>query len=141
MTLESGFLVRNIRELAAALLNLMGLRDGDEALEDVAIEAERHLGMPIALLEQMSPAALLSFVTMKGGHSPRRMMLAGLVIAARTEQAAEADQDGRADDLRPKAIALLSKAFTLEPALESDDTLAVLHALLEDARDAAAGDG
>ncbi len=135
MSLETDYLLRNINELASALLSLMGLREGEEDLTEIEIEAETHLGMPISMFEGMTQPGLMSFVTMKGGHDTRRMMLLGLVLAARSEMAAEKDETQRARDLRPKSIALLEKAFVHEPDLRTDDTETVLDTLIEDQAD------
>ena len=132
MSVENDYLLRNIKELAAALMVQMGFREGEENLEDIEIDAESHLGMPIGMLETMTHGGLMSFVTMKGGHDPRRMMLLGLVLAARSEQASEADDEARAADVRPKAIALLRTAFSLEAILRTPDTETVLQTLVED---------
>ena len=54
MSIENDYLIRNIRELAEATLRLMGLRPGDEELEEIEIDVEQHLGMPISMFEKMS---------------------------------------------------------------------------------------
>ena len=132
MAIENDYLIRNIQELAVATLRLMGLRPGTEELEEIEIDIEQHLGMPISMFERMSQPALISFVTMARGPEPRRTMLLGVAIAARCEQAADEDDDERADELRPKAIALFQTAFELEPPLRTPEVGEVFDALWED---------
>ena len=137
MSLENDWLLRNIHELAAALMTMMGLAEGDEEnLEEIEMESETHLGMPISAFERMPLEGLMSFTMMKGGPNPRRMMLLGLVLAARSEQAAERDQDRRAGGLRTKAIELLRTAFSFEPGLRTQDIQTVVETLLDDQEDA-----
>ena len=83
MSIENDYLIKNIQELAEATLKLMGLRPGDEALEEIEIDVEQNLGMPINMFEGMSEPALVSFVTMARGPEPRRTALLGLALAAR----------------------------------------------------------
>ncbi len=123
MSIENDWLLRNIHELAAALMEMMGLVEGDaENLEEIEVEAETHLGMPITAFVRMPLDGLMSFTMMKGGPNPRRMMLLGLVLAARAEMAAEKDQDRLAAMLRPKAIAVLRTAFGAEAVLRTGNT-------------------
>ena len=137
MALENDWMLRNIHDLASALMTLMGLAEGnDDDLEEIEMESETHLGMPISAFEGMPLPGLMSFATMKGGPDSRRMMLLGLVLAARGEMAAESDEDERAAALRPKAITLLRTAFSFEEALRTSDTEAVLATLMEDQEDA-----
>ena len=139
MSLENDWLLRNIHELASALMTMMGLAEGDdENLEEIEVEAETHLGMPIIAFEKMPLDGLMSFTMMKGGPNPRRMMLLGLVLAARSELAAERDQDRRAAMLRPKAITLLQTAFEADKAVRTEDIAQVLETLIEDQEDAEA---
>ncbi|MBN94136.1 MAG: hypothetical protein CL928_08695 [Deltaproteobacteria bacterium] len=132
MSIESEYLIRSIHELAVATLRLMGLRPGDENLEEVEIDIEQHLGVPISMFEQMTQPALLTFVTMSGGPEPRRTMLVGLALAARCEQAADNDDEQRVASLRPKAIELLQTATELEPPLRTPEVGEVFDALWED---------
>ena len=132
MAIENDYLIRNIQELAVATLRLMGLRPGTEELEEIEIDIEQHLGMPISMFERMSQPALISFVTMARGPEPRRTMLLGVALAARCEQAADEDDDDRVAELRPKAIALFQTAFELEPPLRSPEVGEVFDALWED---------
>jgi len=132
MSIENDYLLRNIHEIAEATLRLMGLRPGDENLEEVEIDIEQHLGVPISMFEQMTQPALLSFVTMARGPEPRRTMLVGLALAARCEQAADNDDDDRVAALRPKAIELLQIAAELEPPLRTQEVGEVFDALWED---------
>jgi hypothetical protein len=136
MALENDYLIRNINELATAIRVLMGLLPGEEDLNEIEVEAESHLGMPLNLLEGMTQPALLSFVTMQGGPEPRRTMLLGLVLAARAEMAAENDEHARVADLRPKAITLLQTAFDLEERLRTDEIVEVWETMLEEQAEA-----
>ncbi len=141
MSLENDWLLRNIYELASALMTMMGLAEGDEEnLEEIEVEAETHLGMPISAFEKMPIETLMSFTTMQGGPNPRRMMLLGLVLAARCELAAEKDQNRREGMLRPKAIKLLETAFDMDVAVRTDDITQVLETLIEDQEDADAAE-
>ena len=132
MSIETDYLIRNIHELAEATLRLMGLRPGDEELEELEIDIEQHLGVSVSMFEEMSQPALLSFVTMARGPEPRRTMLLGLALAARCEQAADNDDDDRVAALRPKAIALLQTAAELEPPLRTQEVGEVFDALWEE---------
>ena len=132
MSIENDYLIKNIQELAEATLKLMGLRPGDEALEEIEIDVEQNLGMPINMFEGMSEPALVSFVTMARGPEPRRTALLGLALAPRCEQAADDAADPRVEMLRPKSISLLQIAFRLEPALRFPEVDEVFGALCED---------
>ena len=132
MSIENDYLIRNIHELALATLRMMGLRPGDEDLEEIEIDVEAHLGVPISMFEGMSLPVLVSFVTMARGPEPRRTMLLGLALAARCEKAAENDDDARVAELRPKAIALLQTAFELEPPLLTQEVGEVFDTMWEE---------
>lgn len=132
MSIENDYLIRDIQELAKATLRLMGLRPGEERLEEIEIDVEQHMGMPISMFESMSLPALVTFVTMARGPEPRRTMLIGLALSARCEQASDDDDDARVAELRPKALALLRTAFELEPPLRSVEVGEVYDALYED---------
>jgi len=132
MSIENDYLIRDIQELAVATLRLMGLRPGEELLEEIEIDVEQHLGVPISMFEGMTESGLISFVTMAQGPEPRRTMLLGIALAARCEQAADEDLDERTEMLRPKALALLRTAFELEPPLRSPEVGEVYDALYED---------
>lgn len=136
MSIENDFLIRDIRELAEATLRLMGLRPGDEDLEDIEDDIEQQLGVPISMFESMTLSGLSSFVSMANGPGPRRTMLLGVALAARCEQAADDDDHARVADLRPRALVVLEAAFGLEPALRTAEVDEVYGALLEDAADA-----
>lgn len=132
MAIANDYLIRSIHELAVATLRLMGLRPGDEDLEEVEIDVEAHLGVPISMFEQMTQPGLITFVTMTNGPEPRRTMLLGLALAARCEQAAERDDDARVAELRPKAVSLLQTAFELEPPLRTPEVGEVFDTLWEE---------
>lgn len=136
MSIANDYLIRNIQELAGATLSLMGLRPGDELLEEIEIDVEQHLGVPINMFEGMTTPALVSFVTMAEGPEPRKSALLGLALAARCEKAADDDNDERVAMLRPKALALLRTAFEREPPLRSPEVDEVYEALREDEADA-----
>lgn len=132
MSIEADFLVRDIQQLAEATLCLMGLREGDEGLEEIEIEVEQHLGVPISMFESMTLPGLTSFVTMASGPGSRRTMLVGLAISARCEQASDDDDHDRVAALRPRALALLQAAIDLEPSLRSQEVGEIFDTLMED---------
>ncbi len=132
MSIEADFLIRNIEELALAALRLMGLRPGEEKLEEIEIDVEQQLGVPITMFEGMTLPALTAFFGMESGPGSRRTMLLALALAARCEAAADDDDDARVAYLRPRALALLDAALTLEPSLRSEAVAEVHATLLED---------
>ncbi len=136
MSITNDYLIRSITQLAEATLGLMGFRESDVQLEEIEIDVEQHLGMPLSMFEAMTLPGLMSFVTMARGPEPRRTMLIGLGLAAKCEQASDRDEDARVEELRPKALALLGAAFELEPPLRTQAIEQVYDALYEDQQDA-----
>jgi hypothetical protein len=125
---EQDFLLRQVEAFCQGILSELGLREADDDeddLDELETEAESWLGFPLDLVRGMDLDSLLAFLGAGGQVEPERMLLVGLVFAARATRSGTREASG----LRLHALGLLSRAIEARPGLLDDHVGAVLGTL------------